>query len=41
MNKDIYEIIKDVDSILAEVMIGDYGKRKRWDRIKLKKNEKS
>ena len=40
MNKDIYEIIKDVDSVLAEVMIGDYGKRKRWRRIKLKKTRK-
>jgi|TARA_S200002703_G_scaffold36276_1_gene31386 hypothetical protein len=33
MNKDIYEIIKDVDSVLAEVMIGDYAHKKRYDRV--------
>ena len=34
MNKDMYEIIKDVDSVLAEVMIGDFATKKKIQNFK-------
>ena len=41
MNKDMYEIIKDVDSVLAEVMIGDFASKKKYKILSKKTRKES